>query len=136
MAKRFSFLLVALIFVHLAANGQEQKFIQKFSTPPTNAIQYSELLTFSSVANPITGTAFTHSTNTTEYRHFSLLSIPYNQEFQNSNTSSYHHRNFDPNHDWGIICQKEWQLEKTTGIPFRFRLGDLEYVNKMEGKTK
>ena len=35
---------------------------------------------------------------------------------------------------WGIMCRKEWALEKKTGIPLKFRLGSVEEVNKLEGK--
>lgn len=34
----------------------------------------------------------------------------------------------------GWFCRQEWKLEKTTGIPFRFRLGSLEQVNWLERK--
>lgn len=51
------------------------------------------------------------------------------QPFSINNISSdYYTKNM------GFMCKKELQLEKTTKIPLRFRLGSLNYVNYLEGK--
>ncbi len=34
----------------------------------------------------------------------------------------------------GVMCKMEWELEKASHIPFRFRLGSLADCNAIEGK--
>ena len=35
-----------------------------------------------------------------------------------------------------FFCNKELQIQKTTGIPIKFRLGTVEYCDKLEGKNR
>jgi hypothetical protein len=34
----------------------------------------------------------------------------------------------------GFFCKKEIALEKITKVPFKFRLGSIDYCNYLEGK--
>ena len=36
--------------------------------------------------------------------------------------------------NFGFFCKKELQLEKLTRVPFKFRMGTVQYCDWMEGK--
>ncbi len=67
---------------------------------------------------------------------FSRLQVPQQVGVGNFSKFSFlnviTHSNYSK--DLGFFCKKELQLDKFTPIPFRFRLGSMEYVNYLEQK--
>lgn len=74
--------------------------------------------------------ALTKQLNTVKTFNTKDLQEPVPQAF---NVKQFISRDYYVKH-LGLFCEKEFQFEKATKIPFRFRLGSLEYCNKMEGK--
>ncbi len=104
------FLIVCLLMVCVAStNAQTGKNILKdtLTTVKINALASPALLSFS-VQSPLFATSL--------FKQSAI--IPCN----------YYTQTF------GIICKKELQMQKLTALPIFFRLGTLEYVNRLEGK--
>ena len=136
MQQRLCLHLVALIFLHLTAISQDQKFVKKYSgslkpASKTYSIDYSK--GYTSAQNGVG--IYLPASRTTETSLF-MSPIGNSGAAPEPKSKIYQYQYFNPGRDWGIICQKEWKLEKTTGIPFRFRLGSLEYVDRLEGKAR
>ncbi|MEO5997670.1 MAG: hypothetical protein ABIN89_13100 [Chitinophagaceae bacterium] len=114
MKRRIIIIVVLLVLIF------EKSFSQQSFTglPPSQHLKINTLISKSSLGSG------------TEKPGVSILIKSSNQAFYSSLIilPDYYTKHL------GFFCQKELQLEKTTRIPLRFRLGSLEYCNKLEGK--
>lgn len=128
MQKHLAILVFALILLNLTVPCRGQKFVKNsLNTPvyrlksvPTKAVVEYQVMRLDKANYP-------PSAQENQIIQLNLISSP-----QNYTVNQYAY--FNTTRDLGIVCQKEWQFEKKTGIPFRFRLGSQEYVDKLEGK--
>jgi hypothetical protein len=121
MQKHLAILGFALILLDLTSFGQEQKFVKNSLNTPAIVLKTVPLKT-------LAGSQIVRQNQLTAKQNqvFESRSLPH------FSVNQYIY--FNPSRDLGLICQKEWLFEKRTGIPFRIRLGSVEYVDKLEGK--
>jgi hypothetical protein len=127
MPERFFFLVVVLIFLFSSKSSAQGIFVEK-NFKSTSIWSFDRIfkrqngiLKFSknfpdTLVNPKTTDKLNLSTNSGY-----SLRMPLLQNNLDAQKLSF-------------FCQKEWEFEKATSIPLRFRLGSLEYTNYLEQK--
>lgn len=127
MPERFFFLVVVLIFLFSSKSSAQVIFVEK-NFKNTSIWSFDRIfkrqigiLKFSknfqdTLVNPKTTDKLNLLTNSRYSLQMPLLL-----------------NNFDAQ-KLSFFCQKEWEFEKATSIPLRFRLGSLEYTNYLEQK--
>jgi len=128
MPERFFYLVVVLIFLfYRESSGQQipvDKFLKNAATERFNHAIFNsqpEILKFS---KNLSGTSLNPKT-------IGLVNLSSSQKILLR--ISLLQNKFDAQ-KLSFFCQKEWQFEKATSIPLRFRLGSLEYTNYLEQK--
>jgi hypothetical protein len=125
MAQRvFSFVVVLILFFNVEIFSQEKPVLIKLP------INYNTLANFE-FEKQLQGYSLKDSINFLKSIKCDLGIIARQPLFVLSKPALS--PSFYSNH-LGFFCKKELQLQKITSVPFRFRLGSLEYVNYLEQK--
>ena len=128
MPERFFYLVVVLIFLFYRESSGQQIHVDKFlKNAATERFRHAifklepEILKFS---KNLSGTSL-YPKNIGPVNLSTGQKIPLRISFLQNK--------FDIQ-KLSFFCQKEWQFEKVTSIPLRFRLGSVEYTNYLEQK--
>lgn len=122
MKRKISFIVAVFLTVFAMVTKAQQGF--SFPENKYFRIEWSLKLDLQKSFSPASTSPFSFSDNK-----FISQKIPFTEQAQ----STLLNGDFYAQH-LGFVCRKEYKLEKATHIPFRFRLGSLEYCNYLEGK--
>ncbi len=74
--------------------------------------------------------------DTMEYNSWAIMSNPtIAKSLFHQKDSKFIGEHIVRNRDKALFCELENQIQKISKVPLRVRLGNLDYVNKIEGKT-
>ena len=128
MSKRFFYLVVVLVFLfNIEVSGQEiivGKFVENKAIKRLSDISFKRqelLLKFSKNSSVNWLNQYAVVPVNLVSRSIPVLRI---NPLQNNSYAQ----------NLSFFCRKEWQFEKATSIPLRFRLGSLDYTNYLEKK--
>ena len=129
MSKRFLFFVVVLI---LSLNGEifSQSIIPHIKEPLKLNLSGSQYFNYySTVASVYKPFYHTPSSKTSILTKMGQFTGQKNFLLNSSIAGDFYQKSL------GFMCQKEWQMEKHTKVPLRFRLGSLAYTDYLEGKS-
>ena len=88
--------------------------------------------------HPVERSTFSVGFNSTIFNYnLSVLKINTDTGFQNLSTLNLNYKSFPKiysYHNLSFFCKVEVKLEKAAKFPVKFRLGDVNYVDQLEGK--
>lgn len=128
MPERFFFLVVVLILLFPGESPGQQIPVEKIlKNAPTGTFSHlmlkkkNRILKFSKkISYPGSNRKISNRFNLQASQMPSLKISPFQYHFDVQKLS--------------FFCRQEWQFEKATSIPFRFRLGSLAYTDYLEQK--